>query len=131
MTNKIEKLEDIIAWQKARELMKAIYKHSNQFPRSEDYNLKKHMRECSRNIPGNIAEGFGRYNYQECMQFYRIARGSLNELKSDIYCSYDLSYLNQSQFNDVIGKVEEVNKCLNGLIKSTALIKTKSKYTNN
>lgn len=89
------------------------------------------MRECSRNIPGNIAEGFGRYNYQECMQFYRIARGSLNELKSDIYCSYDLSYLNQSQFNDVIGKVEEVNKCLNGLIKSTALIKTKSKYTNN
>jgi len=121
---KIEKLEDLIAWQKARELCSVVYEITDNYPKSEEYNIKKHMRECARNIPGNLAEGFGRYNFQECMQFYRIARGSLNELKSDCYCSLDLGMLNLDQFNLVKDKIEELGKYINGLIKTTYAAKS-------
>ncbi|MDO8444223.1 MAG: four helix bundle protein [bacterium] len=123
--NKITKLEDIIAWQRARELLKMVYDSTKNLPKSEEYNLKKHQRECVRNIPGNIGEGFGRFNYQECLQFYRIARGSLHELKSDVYCCFDLGYYDAKSFEDLIDKIEEVNRLLNGLIKSSVLIKFK------
>jgi len=59
---KIKSLEDLIVWQEARILMKMVYKLTNKFPSEEKYNLVKHMRGCSRNIPGNIAEGFGRFH---------------------------------------------------------------------
>ncbi|MCX6808347.1 MAG: four helix bundle protein [Candidatus Berkelbacteria bacterium] len=123
---KIEKLEDLLAWQKARAIFLLTYKLTDDYPKSEEYNLKKHMRECSRNIPGNIAEGFGRYNFQECMQFYRIARGSLSELKSDYYCSFDLGILNQEQFETAREKLEELAKYINGLIRTTFTVKNKS-----
>lgn len=87
MPNKIEKLEDLVAWQEARKLRSLIYEVTKKFPDTEKYITVKHLKECSRNIPGNIAEGFGRFHFQESMQFYRIARGSLHELKSGLYCS--------------------------------------------
>lgn len=85
MAQKITKLEDVLVWQEARILMQMVYGITKRFPADEKYNIVKHMRECSRNIPGNIGEGFGRFHFQESMQFYRIARGSLLELKSDTY----------------------------------------------
>jgi len=130
MNDKIKKLEDIVAWQKAKELMLSIYETLKIFPRIEDYNLSKHMRECSRNIPANIAEGFGRFNYQECMQFYRIARGSLNELKSDVYCSFDLKYIDKTRFDELIEMIENITRLLNGLISSAYRAKT-AIHTNN
>jgi four helix bundle protein len=118
MSQKITKLEDIIAWQEARILMQMVYEVTKDFPADEKYNLIKHMRECTRNIPGNIAEGFGRFHYQEAMQFYRIARGSLAELKSDMYCSFDCQYLNKETFQKLIDQNEKVGKLLNGFINS-------------
>lgn len=116
---KIEKLEDLIVWQKARKLLVFIYNLTDNFPKSEEYNLKKHQRECARNIPGNIAEGYGRFHYQECMQFYRIARGSLQELKSDLYCSRDLTIISEDQFKLALEKINELNLILNGVINSS------------
>lgn len=124
---KITKLEDLKAWEESRALLKLVYKTTAQFPSEEKYNLTKHMRECSRNIPGNIGEAFGRFHYQESMQFYRIARGSLIELKSDSYCSYDLGYTDKEKLELLIDQNEKVGKPLNGLIKSAI----KVKYTNN
>ena len=130
LEEKIKKLEDIVAWQKARELMLSVYETLKTFPRIEEYNISKHMRECSRNIPANIAEGFGRFNYQECMQFYRIARGSLNELKSDVYCSFDLQYIESTRFDELISIIEVTAKLINGLIASAYRAKTPV-HTNN
>jgi four helix bundle protein len=123
---KISKLEDLIVWQEARILMKMVYKVTASFPSEEKYNLTKHMRGCVRNIPGNIAEGFGRFHYQESMQFYRIARGSLLELKSDMYCSFDCSYITQLQLDNLLVQNEKVGKLLNGFVKSTIKVKSKS-----
>lgn len=99
--------------------MKMVYKITADFPSSEKYNLIQHMRECARNIPANIAEGFGRFHYQESMQFYRIARGSLSELKSDCYSSYDCGYLDKIKLDKLLIQNEKVGRLLNGFIKST------------
>lgn len=115
----IEKIEDLLVWQEARILNKEIYLITSKFPKDEEFNIKKHLRQCSRNIPGNIAEGFGRYHYQESMQFYRIARGSLNELKSDSYLSFDLEYICKNELLQILARVDVINKMLNSLIKNS------------
>lgn len=96
-----------------------IYFATKTFPLEEKYITVKHMKECSRNIPGNVAEAFGRFHYQESLHFYRIARGSLLELKSDIYCSLDSGFVNNEIFNNLINQCEKVIALINGLIKST------------
>lgn len=119
----IVKLEDLKVWQEARTLRKLVYETTRTFPPEERYILVKHMNECSRNIPGNIAEGFGRYHYQESVQFYRIARGSLTELKSDSYCVFDEGYISELKFQEIISRIETVGKMLNSLITSTKKLK--------
>jgi four helix bundle protein len=116
---KIQKLEDLKAWEESRKLAFLIFKLLNKLPDKEKYILKKHLWECARNIPGNIAEGFGRYHFQESMQFYRIARGSLMEIKSDAYLCFDCKYWTKRDFEDVIKQILQVKKLLNGLISST------------
>ncbi|MCL5095863.1 MAG: four helix bundle protein [Patescibacteria group bacterium] len=122
----IIKLEELNVWQDSRKLMKIIYETVKIFPPEEKYNLIKHLKESSRNIPGNIAEGFGRFHYQESIQFYRIARGSLNEVKSDIYCASDAGYLKTDKKNEILQQIETVAKMLNGLISSTKRLKVSS-----
>lgn len=104
--------------------MKLVYKITTKYPSEEKYNLTKHMRENVRNIPGNIGEAFGRFHYQESMQFYRIARGSLTELKSDIYCLHDIGLLTNNELNILIDQNEFVGKLLNGLVKSVQKVKS-------
>ena len=119
----IVKLEDLNVWQEARELRKLVYQKTKTFPKEEKFILCKHMNECSRNVPGNIAEGFGRYHFQESIQFYRIARGSLTELKSDTYCAFDENYLTEVDFDDLVARIEKITKMLNSLISSTQNLK--------
>lgn len=116
-------LEDLEVWKEARELMKLIYEITKTFPSEEKFNLVKHLKECARNIPGNIAEGFGRFHFQESIQFYRIARGSLNEIKSDIYCSFDAGFINKETQEKIISQTVKINKMLNSLISSTRNLK--------
>ena len=120
---KINRLEDLIVWREARILRKMVYDITSKYPPEEKYIIVKHMKECSRNIPGNIGEAFGRFNYQESMQFNRIARGSLMELKSDAYCSLDSMFINQEQFDMLLAQIEKVLALLNGLIRSTGQVK--------
>ena len=103
-----------------------IYEMVKTFPSEEKYNLTKHLKECGRNIPGNIAEGFGRFHYQESTQFYRIARGSLNEAKSDIYCAFDEKYIGGEKLKEILDQTELVAKMLNGLVASTQKLKRSS-----
>jgi four helix bundle protein len=58
---KIEKLEDLNAWKEAIKLLSMVYSLLKKLPEEEKYNLKKHLMQCARNAPSNIAEGFGRY----------------------------------------------------------------------
>lgn len=119
----IQKLEELKVWQEARKLRKMINEMTKSFPQEEKYNLTRHLKECARNVPGNLAEGFGRFHFQESIQFYRIARGSLNEVKSDTYCAFDSDYINEEKLEEIINQIEFVAKMLNSLITSTRNLK--------
>ena len=126
----IKKLEDLEAWQEARLLCKWIYKLTESYPKSEEYNLKKHMRESSRGTTSNIGEGFGRYFFKENLRFYGIAKGCLNEVKSDLYISHDVGYIKEEEIlQRYVRQANKVEAKINGLI-NNALIQMK-KYANN
>ena len=118
---KIEKLENLEAWQEARKLCKGIYEITKEFPQEEKYNLTKHLRESGRGIMGNIGEGFGRYFYKESIQFYNVSSGCLNEIKSDIYLSYDVNYIDKIILDKFINQIEKVRGKVNGLIYNTKI----------
>jgi len=115
----IYKLEDLEVWQDARKLSKGVYIITKDYPRSEEYILKKHLRESARGTASNIGEGFGRYFFKENLRFYGIAKGCLQEVKSDLYISYDNDYISQEILQRFIKQVDKVEAKINGLIRST------------
>lgn len=86
----------LIAWQKAREVKLFFYKNIiPRLPKEEKYSLDIQIRKASVSSTANIAEGYGRYYYQEGIQFYRISIGSLYELKDHLISCFDLGYIDQ------------------------------------
>jgi four helix bundle protein len=116
----INKLEDLEVWKEARLLCKWIYILTNKYPKQEDFNLKKHLRESARGVPANIAEGYGRYFYKENLRFYGISRGCLNEVKNDLYISQDVGYIKIEIFEKFYNQENKVEMKLNGLISNVA-----------
>jgi len=97
-TNRIEKFEDLIAWQKARELTKNIYKINRQGEFNKDFGLRDQIRRASVSIMSNVAEGFERGGRSEFHQFLVIAKGSCAELRSHLYVALDADYIDEQTF---------------------------------
>jgi len=117
----INKLEDLEVWQEAKALGKMIYVLVEKFPKCEEYNLKKHLKENARGLPANIAEGFYRYFKKERLHFYGIAKGCLGEIKSDLHLSYELGYCGKDNIlEDYFNQMTKVEKMLNSFIGSTS-----------
>ncbi|MBN2015895.1 four helix bundle protein [Candidatus Dojkabacteria bacterium] len=121
--NKIKKLQDLNAWKESVKLAQLIYKNLKLLPRSEDYNIRKHLSSCARNIPGNIAEGFGRAYFRESKYFYHVAKGSLEEINSDVSLAYALKYFPKDVYLNIQEQIEVVGKLISGLINSTKKVK--------
>lgn len=85
-------------------------------PGDEKYNLIEQIRRAALSVTANIAEGYGRFHYQEGIQFYRVARGSLFELKDHLISCYDLGHIDRSFFEKGNELVETAKKTLNGYI---------------
>ncbi len=106
------------AWKKCRELKLKFYTQVLQLlPIEEKYNLKDQIRRAAVSITANIAEGYGRFNYQESIQYYRISRGSLCELKDHLITCLDLEYISEELFQSIETEIEEAIKLLNGYIR--------------
>lgn len=90
---KIEKFEDLIAWQKARELTKEIYLLTSKEPFSKDFGLRDQIQRASVSIMSNLAEGFERRRRSEFHQFIVIAKGSCAEVRSVLYGALDVGYI--------------------------------------
>ena len=108
--------EDLELYKEARELRKSVYVLIKQLPDEEKYNLVSQMRRAATSLTNNIAEGNGRYHYQESIQFCRQARGSLAELIDDLNVCVDEKYFPEKQMNELKLKAHEINKLLNGFI---------------
>ncbi len=110
-------LEKLLAWQKARELMVFVHKQIvPALPRDEKWDLADQIRRSSKSAMANIAEGHGRYYYQETVRFCYIARGSLEETFSHLTTARDLDYISAALFGQGNGLVLEALRLLNGYI---------------
>ena len=111
-----KRFEDLKVWQLSRTFRREIYDISRKFPKEEMYVLTSQIRRAAISITSNIAEGYGRYYYQENIQACRIARGSVNEVLDHLYTTLDEMYIAKEKFNYLYEKGREVEKTLNGYI---------------
>lgn len=112
---KIEKYEDLIAWQKAYALVLRVYSVTRGFPSDERFGMTSQMRRAAVSIPSNIAEGFGRHSTGDYLRFLDIALGSTYELQTQLRLAHDLGFYQEP---DVLELVAELIRILTGLIRS-------------
>lgn len=115
--SKIKRFEDLICWQKTRELNKQIYKIIGNEKFCKDYSLKEQIKRASISSSLNIAEGFGRRTHKEFKNFLFISHGSVSEVQSALYIAYDQEYINETEFRNIYDFCDEISKIISGLIK--------------
>ncbi len=112
---KIERFEDIIAWQKAGELALLVYK---TFKDNRDFGFRDQIQRASVSIMNNIAEGFERRGDKEFEHFLFIAKGSCGEVRSMVYLALELKYISKQEFEKLSDLSVEISKILSGFIKT-------------
>jgi len=115
--SKIERFEDIKAWQQARSLVKEVYQATGEAKFAKDFSLKDQIRRAAVSIVSNIAEGFSRQTDKEFVQFLHIAKGSTSEVKSQLYVALDLRYISQEGFDNLYKQADEVGRLIFGFIR--------------
>ena len=118
--------KELEVWKQTRELRKELAQLVKRFPSDEKFKLKDQMIRASRSVTANIAEGYGRFHYQENIQFSRVSRGSLNELQDHLSVAVDEVYITEHEGQFYDQKIEECIRILNGYINYLL----KSKETN-
>ncbi len=113
-----KKFEDLIFWQKARELTKLVYSYSKNGAFQKDFELKDQIRRASVSTMANIAEGFGRGGNKEFIQFLFVTKGSLTEVQSHLYVALDQEYIDDKKFRGAYDKADEVGRLINSFIMS-------------
>lgn len=106
---------DLIAWQKAVQLVTEIYRITRAFPRDELYGLTNQIRRAAVSVPSNLAEGHGRNSRKEFHQFVGHARGSLLEVETQLEIARNLGYLSESDAAILLASASEVGRVINGL----------------
>jgi four helix bundle protein len=113
---KIERFEDMISWQKARELTKRVYQISKRGDFGKDFELRGQMRSASISVMSNIAEGFERGGDKEFIQFLSTAKGSCGEVRSQLYVALDQSYITPAEFEGISTEAVEVSRLVAGFM---------------
>jgi four helix bundle protein len=109
--------EDLNVWKEARKLRQEIYLLTKQLPVEEKYVLVPQMRRAALSVTNNIAEGHGRFHYQENIQFLRLSRGSLEEVLDDLTLCEDQGYVDPTQAQALRQQTVRVEQLLNGYIR--------------
>ena len=110
-------LETLQVWQKALAFTINVNKEILPIlPAEEKWGLCNQIRRSSQSIPANIAEGYGRYYYQDAVRFSYIARGSLEETFSHLSLANKLGYISQIVFDKFHKEIQDLRRMLNGYI---------------
>lgn len=140
MTNKnkdITTFEDLLDWQVSRDLRQRVSRICEELPKEETYKLKDQMLRSSRSVTANVAEGYGRFHFQENIQFCRQARGSLYELIDHLSCGFDEGYFKKAEISELKKEAIRAIKLVNGYIgylnksKADHVMEPEIDYTNN
>ena len=110
--------KDLIVWQKSIDLVMLIYAYTKHYPQEELYAMTSQIRRCATSIPANIAEGSGRKNKTELIQFLHIALGSACEFETFLIISQRLKYLKKGEYETANNLLNEIIKMLSSLIKA-------------
>ncbi len=100
------------------DLVEFIYQATAEFPSYERFALTNQLRRAAVSIPSNIAEGQGRHSSKDFLYFLSVARGSLQEVETQVELARRLNYLDQEMINHAIDLATEVAKLINGLCRS-------------
>jgi len=110
--------KDLRVWQEAMTLTVEIYRSTGDFPKHEVYGLTQQIRRAAVSVPSNIAEGKGHYSDKEFSRFLFHARGSLQEVQTQILIAEQLQYLSEKEGQRLTIMAEGVARALSGLIAS-------------
>lgn len=111
-----DSFEELNVWKRARELRKNIRILSNSIPKDEQFKLTDQNVRSSRSITANLAEGHGRFHFQENIQFCRTSRGSLSEVLDHLTVALDENYISEETFIQYREEIKEIERMLNGYI---------------
>lgn len=128
MGSTLRSFQDLECWKSGKTLRTFISGIIREIPKSGEFNLIDNLRRASRSVTRNIAEGYGRFHYQENIQFCRISRGSLTEIWDDLITCHDEKYNTEEKFNEGVIIIEHTIKVLNGYI--SYLEKARKQYIN-
>lgn len=123
----IKDFKDLEVWKAARELRHEMYKLSKTLPDIEKFGLACQIRRAATSVTANLAEGFGRYGYQEKAQMCRQARGSLYELRDHLTTCVDEQYMTQLEGERLDALTVSATRLLNAYLRSTLTMKRLSK----
>ncbi|MHB8755422.1 MAG: four helix bundle protein [Candidatus Acidiferrales bacterium] len=112
---KVRSYRDLIVWQKAMDLVRAIYNLTASFPVDERFGLISQIRRAAVSVPSNIAEGQARHTSREFVQFISHAEGSLAEVDTQLTLSNQLRFCEASQTAEISSLIEEIRKMLMSL----------------
>jgi len=122
----IKTFKDLIAWQKAFELVPKIYLTTKSFPTEERYGLSSQMRRAAVSVASNIAEGYARSSLQQYIHFLYISFGSCAELQTQIMLAGKLDYFDSDICSALLEQCNEIDRILLGLIRSLEKHKTEN-----
>ncbi len=113
----IQGLDTLEAWKRSKDFALRTYKDILPLlPAEEKWNLNQQIRRSAQSVPANIAEGHGRFYYQENVRFCYIARGSLTEAYSHITLAHELGFIPSTLYKETKNQIEELVRIINGYI---------------
>ena len=116
-----KRFEDILAWQKARQVTQLVYSISKKGKFARDFGLRDQVRRSSISIMANIAEGFARRSDKDFANFLNISRSSAAEVQSHLYVALDQDYLDREDFEEIYNKLEEISRMIFALARHLVL----------
>jgi len=111
----IAQFEDIVAWQKARILVRRVYRFADCEPCAKDFRYCGQIQAAAVSVMSNIAEGFERGGNREFRQFLYVAGASCAEVQSLLYVALDLAYISKSEFEELNALAKEVSRIIKAL----------------
>ena len=114
----IRDYRDLIVWQKAMDLVEAVYRTTAAFPKEEMYGLTSQLRRAAVSIPSNIAEGNGRNTTRDYLNFLGMAYGSVKEVETQVLIAERLRYIDSNQTGRLVTMTAEIARLISGLVNS-------------
>lgn len=108
----------LVAYQRAKEVVKRTYKFLKKFPPEERYAMCDQLRRASISVTSNIAEGVNRFSVRDKAHFIEIAYGSLMEVSSQFEVAEELGYITTAERQNMDELIEEDARLLSGLLNS-------------